>query len=282
MSKNNYLLKMLELLTGAYNRQDIQNIKHGRKLETNIGRLFSLLAWGFEIIQENADMVRLWDDLESAEGAVLDRYGANFGVARGAASDALYRILIRVKMIAQLSGGDGDTVIQAAGELLGVEFSEILLEDVYPAKVALYVDQSLLSQERLDLIEQIAYAIKRILAAGVGLRLYLRTYRTYRSDLNIYHGAAVGAAYTMLPVGQDRQSAMDVTVNYGGFESPAFTFLPTGEDKTFREAVQVAHGAGLGPALQGTPPSAKRAVTGLQAGAGGVIYHTHIKPRRID
>ena len=35
-----------------------------------------------------------------AEGAVLDRYGANFGVVRGAASDPLYRILIRVKMLA--------------------------------------------------------------------------------------------------------------------------------------------------------------------------------------
>ena len=280
--KNGYLLKMLELLTGAYNRQDIQNIKHGRKLETNIGRLFSLLAWGFEIIQENADMVRLWDDLENAEGAVLDRYGANFGVARGAASDALYRILIRVKMIAQLSGGDGDTVIRAAGELLGVEFSEILLEDIYPAKVALYVDQSLLPKERLELIEQIAYAIKRILAAGVGLRLYLRTYRTYRSDLSIYRSAATGSAYTVLPVSQDRRSVVNLTINYGGFENPVLSIMPTAEDKAFRKAVRVAHGAGLCPGLQGTPPDAKKVVTGLHAGAGGAFYHSHIKSKRID
>ena len=51
---------------------------------------------------------------------------------------------------------------------------------MYPAKVALYVDQSLLSEERLALIDQIAVALKRILTAGVGLRLYLRTYRTYQ------------------------------------------------------------------------------------------------------
>lgn len=183
MREYGYLEKMLDMLTDPYTHRDLQNVRKNRKLETNIGKLFSLLADGFEVIHKNAELVRLWDDLENAEGAVLDRYGANFGVQRGAASDALYRILIRVKMLAQLSGGDGDTVIRAAGELLGVQFSDVELQDVYPAKVALYVDQSLLSEERLALIDQIAVALKRILTAGVGLRLYLRTYRTYRYNM---------------------------------------------------------------------------------------------------
>ena len=104
-----YLEKMLTLLTGAYNRRDIKNAENGRPMETNIGRLFALIAWGFEMAHTTAETVRLWDDLDNAEGAVLDRYGANFGVARGAASDPLYRILIRVKMLAQVSGGDDDT-----------------------------------------------------------------------------------------------------------------------------------------------------------------------------
>lgn len=280
--KHGYLFKMLDLLTGAYNRRDLQNVQKGRDLETNIGRLFSLIAERYEAIHENAELVRLWDDLENAEGAVLDRYGANFGVSRGAASDALYRIFIQVKMMAQLSGGDDDTVIRAAGELLDVEFSDVLLEDVFPAKKALYVDQSLLSQERIDLIEQIAYAIKRILAAGVGLRLYLRTYRTYRSDLNIGLGAVIGADYWMLPVGQDRQSYMDVKINHGGFERSAFSVQPVGDDKSFSGTVTVTHGGGMRPALSGTPPSPQRAHTGRQSGAGGVYYHTHIKPKRID
>jgi hypothetical protein len=115
MREYGYLEKMLDILTDPYTHRDLQNVRKNRKLETNIGKLFSLLADGFEVIHKNAELVRLWDDLENAEGAVLDRYGANFGVQRGAASDALYRILIRVKMLAQLSGGDGDTVIRAAG-----------------------------------------------------------------------------------------------------------------------------------------------------------------------
>ena len=114
MREYGYLEKMLDMLTDPYTHRDLQNVRKNRKLETNIGKLFSLLSDGFEVIHKNAELVRLWDDLENAEGAVLDRYGANFGVQRGAASDALYRILIRVKMLAQLSGGDGDTVIRAA------------------------------------------------------------------------------------------------------------------------------------------------------------------------
>ena len=39
-----YLEKMLTLLTGAYNRRDIKNAENGRPMETNIGRLFALIA----------------------------------------------------------------------------------------------------------------------------------------------------------------------------------------------------------------------------------------------
>lgn len=42
-----------------------------RKLETNIGKLFSLLADGFEVIHKNAELVRLWDDLEMPRAQCL-------------------------------------------------------------------------------------------------------------------------------------------------------------------------------------------------------------------
>lgn len=176
-------------------------------------------------------------------------------MARGSASDALYRIFIKVKMIAQLSGGDNDAIINAAAELLGVEYSDIFLEDVYPAKIALYVDQDLLSEERLELIEQIAHAIKRALLAGVGIRMYLRTYRDYRLDLPISHGGAIGAELSTVPISQDRASRLPVSM---------------------------AHGAALAPIVETVPPMPERTHTGHLDGAGGVMYHTHIESRRID
>ena len=141
---------MLYALTSAYSRNDYDNHKQGRPLETNIGKLFSLFAWGMDIVHENAELVKQWDDLERAKGAVLDRYGANWGVQRFSKNDALYRLAIRVKILSQLSGGDTDTVIRAASDLLGVEDHDIDFEDVFPAKIFLYVDWLLLTQERQD------------------------------------------------------------------------------------------------------------------------------------
>ena len=89
-----YLEKMLDMLTNAYNRRDLVNVQKGRPLETNIGKLFSLFAYCLELVHDNAAMVKSWDDLDNAEGSVLDRYGETYGVERGAASDALYRIFI--------------------------------------------------------------------------------------------------------------------------------------------------------------------------------------------
>ena len=65
-----YLEKMLEMLTSAYTRRDLQNLRHNQPLETNIGKVFSLFATGLEIIRENAELVRLWDNIDNAEGAV--------------------------------------------------------------------------------------------------------------------------------------------------------------------------------------------------------------------
>lgn len=277
-----FLSEMLYALTSAYSRKDYDNCQRELPLETNIGKLFSLFAWGLDSVQEQAELIRLWDDLDYACGSVLDRYGANFGVKRISSDDRFYRLAIKVKLMAQLSGGDTDTVIKAAGALLDVELPDVLLEDVYPAKIALYVDKELLSQDRLDLIEPIAYAIKRILAAGVGMRLYLRTYRTYRQDLVFLRCGYVGSDMAAAPVSQDRESVNTWGVNYGGFAGAAFAPPPHSEDKIARLPVQLTHGAVQTPTVVITPPDTKRTLRGCQEGAGGAIYHTHIKSKRID
>lgn len=264
---------MLYALTSAYSRNDYDNHKQGRPLETNIGKLFSLFAWGMDIVHENAELVKQWDDLERAKGAVLDRYGANWGVQRFSENDALYRLAIRVKILSQLSGGDTDTVIRAASDLLGVEDHDIDFEDVFPAKIFLYVDWLLLTQERQDLIEPIAWAIKRIVAAGVGFRLYIRTYRAYRYDLPISHGGAIGRCYRHLPVGQDRESVLDVPVAYGGAVVTEFVFEPTGGDREAVLDVPVAHGGAEVTDFVFDPTGQDRsAATGIYVGHAAVQH----------
>ena len=172
-----YLSRMLEYLTGAYNRSDIRNDRHSLPMDTNIGRLFGTLSWGLELVHEHTDRMLLWDDIDNARGAVLDRYGANFGVARNGANDVFYRLLIKVKMIAMLSGGDIDTIITAAASLFNVQASDIEVQELFPAKIWIYVDADILDAERLEAADLIADLMKRIVAAGVGTRIFLRTYR---------------------------------------------------------------------------------------------------------
>ena len=115
---NKFLSKMLYALTSAYSRKDYDNVQLGLPLETNIGKLFSILAWGLETVEEQAELVRLWDDLDYACGSVLDRYGANFGVKRVSSDDSFYRLARKVKIIAQLPGGETATGSRDEAHLL--------------------------------------------------------------------------------------------------------------------------------------------------------------------
>lgn len=194
-----HLSQMLGYLTGAYTREDIRNERHGLPPATNIGRLFGTLSWGLEIIHENADRIRLWDDLDHAQGAVLDRYGYNFGVKREGADDVFYRLLIKVKMISMLSGGDIDTIITAASNLFNVTPDNIELRELFPAKIWLYVDEAILDAERLEAAPLIAQLMKRIAVAGVGTRIFLRSYHSGKATL--YYGipAVIGEAIRASP-----------------------------------------------------------------------------------
>lgn len=169
----NYLSEMLYALTSAYSRKDYDNHRRGLPLETNIGKLFAVFAWGLNMVQEQAEKIKAWDNLDNAQGSVLDRYGANFGVRRDGTTDEFYRLEIRVKVMSQLSGGDDDTVINAAAELLGVSPTDIELEDDFPAKKKMMVNALVIPPERQKLIDQIAADLKRLLAAGVGFGMYL-------------------------------------------------------------------------------------------------------------
>jgi len=274
---------MLYALTSAYSREDYDNHQRGLPLQTKIGKLFAVFAWGLDIVQKQAEKIKSWDNLDNAKGSVLDRYGANFGVKRNGASDAFYRLKIKVKVLAQLSGGDADTVINSAAELLGVEMTEVLLEDNFPAKIELYVDQGLLSEERLEMLEPIAWAIKRILAAGVGMRLYERTYRTYRLDIPVAHGGAIGTLFRYQPVAEDRTAVLPLPVAHGGAVVSDFDAAPpVGKDRTFLQSAPVAYGGHLSPTITGGLSGSRRSGKVRQNGAEATYIRTHISSRRID
>ena len=114
------------------------------------------------------------------------------------------------------------------------------------------------------------------------MRLYLRTYRTYRYDLILLRCGFVDTDVSAVPVSQDRESTEVLGVHYGGFAGAKFEPPPFSADRTAQMPVQLSRGAVQTPTVTSTPPSVKRAHRGRQDGAGGAIYHTHIKSKRID
>lgn len=170
------MAEMLDALTSAYSRKDHDNLQQAAPVETLIGKLFSVLAWGLNSVQEQAELIKLWDNIDNAHGSVLDRYGANFGVKRFGADDAFYRLAIKVKLLAQLSGGDIDTVLDAAASLFEIPVENVGLDEVFPDKIMLIVNEADLADETLDIMVDIITMVKRILAAGICLIMCLRVY----------------------------------------------------------------------------------------------------------
>lgn len=207
--------KMLEMLTSSYNRTDIQNLKENQEPQTNIGKLFSLAGWGFDLIRDQTEKVRLWDDIDTMRGSTLTRYGDSFGVTRGEASDEILRIMIKVKIIAMLSSGDLDAIIWAAASLFGVAAEDVTVEEIYPAKVYLYIDEDKLDQEHKDIAGTIAALMKRIKAAGVGIRIFYKTYSGKEGLL--YAGTAICMAtfITVYPNPINKGALKQVKLNTG-------------------------------------------------------------------
>lgn len=181
--------QMLDMLTSAYNRR-----KDG-----NIGKLMGIFAEGLEKAGAAIEDIRAWRDLYTASGRVLDRMGGNYGVQRDGADDAFYRVLILQKMLAAYCGGDGDTVIRAAAALLAVAPEEVELEEVFPAKLRVYVDQAHLGEQQLATIDPIAFMLNRIVAAGIGIKMILVETRSYQTALYINTGAAVKTSLKIRP-----------------------------------------------------------------------------------
>lgn len=279
----NFLSDMLYLLTSAYSKTDYDNCNRGSPLSTNIGKLFAVFAWGLENVQEQADLVLLWDDIDNARGAVLDRYGKNFGVERMSPDDEFYRLAIRVKLMSQLSGGDIDTVIQATGALLGVDIENIVLEEIFPAKINLYVDQTLVLDEQTKLVEQIAYVVKRLLVGGVGLCLYMRTYRTYRMPLPITKFSITNAHLSSTElISRDRTASADVSVRFVTHDASNFTSDTVGKDRKASTDCTISFS---GYETDKSTPDTRyleKPHKSSQRGIGGVICHSHIKSKRIN
>lgn len=155
---------MLRLLTDNYNKSP----------QSNIGKLLSIINDQLNDLLQTLDTMEQWRDIDLAEGTTLDGIGQNVAQPRGAASDQVYRILIKTKIARNLSRGDINTVIRVIALAVKAEYSEIEIQEKYtetlepePAAISLLrLPLSRISDSEIDL-RQFARIIQRTVAAGV-------------------------------------------------------------------------------------------------------------------
>ena len=160
------VLKMLEKLTGAYTKDP----------DSLIGKLFQLFASALWGVEDTLQVIAVWRGIDNAKGTTLDRMGRNFGVRRDGADDRFYRLMIKVKVTALLSGGDVDTIITATSVLFDIDPEQVEAVELFPAKCIAYAANT-------------APIIKRIMAAGVGKEIYFRT--PVKTGGTVYAGATL-------------------------------------------------------------------------------------------
>lgn len=135
--------------------------------ENNL-KLYYVLYGGFDEVYRAFDEIRASRDLDKAYGETLDKIGANVGQFRLDEDDDLYRQLIKVRIIANLSLGNIPTINKVLS---------VLTKDVYlglreawdkteyenePARIVLDLDSAAKTYP-MDLIERIKSAGVRVL-----------------------------------------------------------------------------------------------------------------------
>lgn len=152
---------------------------------------YVLYTHSYDEFYETLDSVEASRNIDKAKGKSLDHLGANVGQFRIDEDDELYRLLIKTRIIANLSIGDIPTI----NEVMSVLVKEIYLglEEVWsldddlnePAAIKLHLG---------SLAKSIPYEIiDRIKAAGVRVLIELN----YRKD---FYGAAASVAGEMITI----------------------------------------------------------------------------------
>lgn len=200
---------MLGRLTGAYTKEP----------DSAIGKLFRIYAsavWG---VEDTLQMVSQWRDINQAQGRTLDRLGRNLGVIRDSLDDRFYRLLIKTKITALLSGGDVNTIINATSVLFGIAADQIKVDELYPAKCRVTLNKAALDPIYIQYASITVPVIKQIMAAGVSKEFYLHDDVKASGVLHSVACPRGGLRLTVLPYVAERQfeaalieSASDVRI----------------------------------------------------------------------
>lgn len=144
---------------------------------SNIGKLLRILSGPINELKDGFEKIERWRDIDEAKGTTLDEIGANVGQKRGAASDDVYRILIKSKIARNLSKGDVNTIIRVIALAVGASYSDIKITQKFhdplePEPAAISLMRLPLEKLAASGIElgQFVQIIQKTVGAGVSVQ----------------------------------------------------------------------------------------------------------------
>lgn len=104
---------------------------YNKRPDSNLGKLSGILHEELARVGETFERIRSWKDIDNAQGTTLDRIGSNVVQPRGAATDEVYRVLLKSKIARNLSKTDINTIIRVLALALDCEFGEIKIQEKF-------------------------------------------------------------------------------------------------------------------------------------------------------
>lgn len=148
---------------------------------------------GFDDIYTGLESVRDSRNIDKASGKSLDLLGANVGQFRNGEDDDFYRLLIKTRIIANLSIGDAPTINRVMSALIKEVY--LGLEEVWWNKDHLF-EPAAIKLQLGPIAKRIPYEIiSRVKAAGVRVLIDLN----YKKTFYVGVGSLAGEAITILP-----------------------------------------------------------------------------------
>lgn len=103
-----YQDKIINMLTDAYEKG----------IESNNYKLFNCISPELDLIAEQLNEMGLSFDIDYAKGKTLDLIASNVNQVRGSVNDVVLRVLIKVKIAADMSEGTINTLLSIVGFVL--------------------------------------------------------------------------------------------------------------------------------------------------------------------
>lgn len=93
--------------------------RYNKKTKSINEKIMTLAAGSHDSVVSTLETIRLWRDIDNAEGTTLDRIGDDIGQKRDGMNDVEYRKMLKVKRIINFSGGEIETINRVCDALLG-------------------------------------------------------------------------------------------------------------------------------------------------------------------